>query len=125
MSGKGLHYPPCSYDVIRIYSLMIYSDIIEHNILGDTKTPLLRCIPFISKVEKGDIIPTKQYMNYQFFTNLHVKKLLKNDSIKIELKIELGVKIELRVYTGKKKTFVSVGTTRFALMFHRISDNLF
>ena len=31
---------------------MIYSDIIEYKIVGDTKTPLLRCIPFISKVKK-------------------------------------------------------------------------
>ena len=75
MSGKGSHYPPCSYDDIGIYCLMIYSDITDHNILGDTKTALLRCIPFISKVEKGDIILTKHYMNYQFLTNLHVKKL--------------------------------------------------
>ena len=50
MKGKKPHYPQYSYDIIRIHSLMIYSDIIENNIVGDTKTPLLRCIPFISKV---------------------------------------------------------------------------
>ena len=43
---------------------MIYSDIIEYNIVGDTKTPFFRCIPFISKVKSGDIISTGQYMNY-------------------------------------------------------------
>ena len=37
---------------------MIYSDIIEYNIVGDTKTPLLRCIPFFSKVKSGDIFST-------------------------------------------------------------------
>ena len=42
---------------------MIYIDIIEYNILGDTKTPLLRCIPLICKVETGDKISTGQYMN--------------------------------------------------------------
>ena len=30
---------------------MIYSDIIEYNIVGDTKTLLLRCITFISEVK--------------------------------------------------------------------------
>ena len=29
MKGKGPHYPQYSYDIIRIHSLMIYSDIIE------------------------------------------------------------------------------------------------
>ena len=70
MKGKGPHYPQYSYDIIIIHSLMIYSDTIEYNIVGDTKNPLLRCIPFISKVKSGDIISTGQYMNYQSFTNL-------------------------------------------------------
>ena len=58
MKGKGPYYPQYSYDIIRIHSLMIYSGITEYNIVGDTKTPLLRCIPFISKVKSGDIIST-------------------------------------------------------------------
>ena len=49
MKRKGPHYPQCSYDIISIHSLMIYSDIAEYNIVDDTKTPLLHCIPFISK----------------------------------------------------------------------------
>ena len=44
---KGPNYPQCSCDIIRICSLRIYSDFIEYNVVGDTKTPLLRCIPFI------------------------------------------------------------------------------
>ena len=61
MKGKGPHYLQYSHDTIRIHSLMIYNDIIEDNIVGDTKTPLFRCIPFISKVKSGDIISTGQY----------------------------------------------------------------
>ena len=53
---------------------MIYSDIVEYNIVGDTKAALLRCIPSISKVKNGDIISTGQYMNYQNFPNLQFKK---------------------------------------------------
>ena len=44
---------------------MIYSDIVEYNIVGDTKAALLRCSPFISKVTNEDIIATGQNMNYQ------------------------------------------------------------
>ena len=50
MKVKGPHYSQYSYDIIGIHSLMINSDIIEYNLVGDTKTPLLCCIPFIFKV---------------------------------------------------------------------------
>ena len=96
---------------------MIYSDIIECNIVGETKTLLLRCIPFISKVKKGDIISTGQYMNYQPFTNLQFKKLLKNSFDSID--------IELRDSAGEKFLFVSVGITRVVFLFRKISNNHF
>ena len=56
MKGKGPHKSDFAYDIIRIHSLMIFTDLIEYNIVGDTKTPLLRCFPFISKLKAGDII---------------------------------------------------------------------
>lgn len=117
ITGKGPHNPQYSYDIVRIHSLLIYTDIVEYNIVGDSKTPLLRCIPFISKVKSGDIISTGQYMNYQTFQNLQYKKLLKNSfhSIKIELRDSMGFKIP----------FVSVGITRVVLVFRQISENHF
>ena len=47
LRGKGPHKPKFAYDIVRIHSLMIYTDLIEYNIVGDTKTPLLRCFPSI------------------------------------------------------------------------------
>ena len=47
MIGKGPHEPEFAYDIVRIRSLMIYGDVVEYNIVGDKKTPLLRCFPFI------------------------------------------------------------------------------
>ena len=47
MIGKGPHEPEFAYDIVRIHSLKIYSDLVEHNIVGDTKTPWLRRFPFI------------------------------------------------------------------------------
>ena len=64
---------------------MIYSDIVEYNIVGDTKAALLRCIPFISKIKNGDIISTGQYMKYQNFPNLQFKNLLKFFSTALNL----------------------------------------
>ena len=96
---------------------MIYSDVTENNMVGDTKTLLLRCIPFISKVKSGDIISAGQYKNYQSFTSLQFKKLLKNSFHSIN--------IELRDSTGEKFLFVSVGITRFVLLFRKISKTRF
>ena len=77
MKGRGPHEPHFAYDNVSIHSLMIYSDLVEYNIVGDAKTPLLRCFPFISKLKGGDIITTGQYVNYQTFSNLQLKPLLK------------------------------------------------
>lgn len=117
MYGIGPHKNQLAYDIVRIHSLMIYSDLVEYNIIGDTKAPLLRCIPFISKIENGDVITTGQYMNYQTFSNLQFKRLLKNTFH--------SIKIELRDSTGEKIPFVSVGITRVTLMFRKISNNHF
>ena len=70
MSGASSHFPKFPYEIVRIHTLLIYSDIVEYNIVGNTKTAFLRCIPFISKVKNGGIISTGQYMNYQKFPNL-------------------------------------------------------
>ena len=100
MRGKEPHEPTFAYDIVRIHSLMIYTDIVEYNIVGDTKAPLLRCFPFISKLKSGDIITTGQYMNYQTFSNLQFRRLLKNSFHSIH--------IDLRDTSGEKILFVSV-----------------
>ena len=109
MKGKGPPYSQYSYDLIRIHSLMICSDIKEYNIIDDTKTPSLRCNPSISKVKEEDKISTGQFMNYQSFTNFYFIKLLKNSFHSINL--------ELRDSTGEKVPFVSVGITRVVFLF--------
>ena len=104
MLGKGPHEPEFAYDIVCIHSLMIYSDQVEYNIVGDTKAPLLRCLPFISKLKGGDILTTGQYMTYQTFSNLQFRPLLKNSFHSIH--------IGLRDTSGEKVPFVSVGITR-------------
>ena len=96
---------------------MIYSDIVEYNIVGDTKAALSRCFPFISKIKNGDIISTGLFMNYQNFPNLQFKKILKNSFH--------SIKLELRYSYGEKVPFKSVGVTRVVLMFRKTSDNHF
>ena len=114
LRGKGPHKPEFAYDIVRIHSLMIYADLIECNIVGDTKAPLLRCFLFISKLKAGDIITNAQYMNYQTFSNLQFRPLLKNSFQSIH--------IDLRDPSGEKIPFVSVVITRLVLMFRKVSN---
>ena len=113
MIGKGPHEPQFAY-IVRIHSLMIYSDLVEYSTVGDTKAPLLRCLPFISKLKGEDIITTGQYMNYQTFSNLQFRPLLKNSF--------LSIHIDLTDTSGEKIPFVSVGITRLVLMFRKVSN---
>ena len=97
MTGKRPHEPQFAYDIVRIHSLMIYSNLVEYSIVGDTKAPMLRCFPFIPTLKGGDIITTGQFMNYQTFSNLQFRPLLKNSfhSIHIDLRDTSGKKYPL------------------------------
>ena len=75
---KGPHKTKIAYDILRIHSLMIYAELIEHKIVVDTKAPLLRCFPYVPKHTAADITTTGQYMNYQTFSKLQFRPLLKN-----------------------------------------------
>ena len=114
MKGKSPHEPQFAYNIVRIHSLMIYSNLVEYDIVGDTKAPLLRCFPFISKLKGGDVITTGQYMNYQTFSNLQFRPLLKNSFHSIH--------IDLRDTIGEKIPFVSVGILRLVLIFRKASN---
>ena len=56
--GKGPHEHEFAHDIVRTHSLLNYSNLVEYNIVGDTKAPLLRCFPFISKLKGGDTVTT-------------------------------------------------------------------
>ena len=114
LRGKGPHKPEFAYDIVRMHSLMIYTDLIDYKIVGDTRAPLLRWFLFISKLKSGDIITTGQYMNYQTFSNLQFRPLLK--------KFFHSIHIDLRDTSGEKLLFVSVGITRLILMFKKASN---
>ena len=94
---KGPHKPEFAEYLFRIHFRIIYTDLIEYKIGGDTETPLMRCFLFISKLKAGDIITTKQYMNYQTFSTLQIRPLLKNSfhSIHIDLREPSGKKNNL------------------------------
>ena len=114
LRGIGPHKPAFAFDIVRIHSLMICTDLIEHNIVGDTKASLLHCFHFLSKPKSGDIINTGQYMNYQIFSKQKIGLLLKYSFHSIH--------IDFRGTIGEKVPFVSVGMTWLDLMFRKASN---
>ena len=114
MCGKSPHEPTFAYDIVRIHSFMTHTDIVEYIIVGDTKAPLLRCFPIIFKLKSGDIITTGRFMNYQTFSNLQFRRLLKNSF--------LSIHTDLRDTSCEKIPFVSEGITRLVFMFRKVFD---
>lgn len=110
-NSKGPHKSEFPIDILRFHSVMVYTDIVEFSIIGDTKAPILRCFPFINKIQRDSISITK-YTNYVSFDNLQFRRLLKN-SIH-------SIKVELRSPTGELIPFVAVGITRLTLLFRKI-----
>ena len=45
LRGKGPHKSKKAYNIVRIHSLLVDTDLIKCIIVGDTKTPLLRSFP--------------------------------------------------------------------------------
>ena len=72
LAGKGPHGRIFGDDIVRIHFVLIYTDIIECNSVGDKilslKAPIWHSFPSTSMLKAGDIITTGQYMNYQKFS---------------------------------------------------------
>ena len=109
-SSKGPHRSEFPIDILRFHSVMVYTDIVEFSIIGDTKAPILRCFPFNNKIQRDSISVTK-YSNYVSFDNLQFRRFLK---ISIH-----SIKVELRSPTGELIPFVTVGITRLTLLFRK------
>lgn len=100
-------------DIQRIHSIMIYTDLIEHSIIGNAKAPILRCFPMISRLRDGYLTLT-QFMNYQTFDNLQFRKVMKNSFH--------SIKVELRHSTGERIPFGGIGVTRLTLLFRQVGS---
>ena len=93
-------------DFVRIHSVMVYADIVEYDIVGDTKAPLLRSFPFKHNTHAN---PT---MSSTSFDQLQFRKLSRHNFH--------SIRIELRTPTGELIPFKAIGTTRIVLIFRKI-----
>ena len=114
ISSSKTFEAPFPADIQRIHSIMIYTDLIEHSIIGNAKAPILRCFPMISRLRDGYLTLT-QFMNYQTFDNLQFRKVMKNSFH--------SIKVELRHSTGELIPFGGIGVTRLTLLFRKVGSN--
>ena len=56
LRGKGPYKPDMANDIVRIHSVMIYTDLIEYDFVGNAKFPLLHCFFSNSAPKSDDII---------------------------------------------------------------------
>ena len=114
LKGKGPLKPEFAYDIVGIHSLMVCTDLIEYNIVGDTETLCCVAFAFIPKPKAEGILTTGEYMSYQIFSNLQFRPLLK--------KPFHSFNNDLRNTSRENIPFVSVGIAHPVLMVRKASN---
>ena len=114
MSGAGPQFPKFPYDIFRIHTLMIYSDIVEYNSVGDTKAALY------------DAFCLYQKLRMEISSQRTINELSKFSKLKNKKNSEKHIpQHKTRALMVKKVPFNSVDVTRVVLRFRKTSDNHF
>ena len=77
-SGKGPYKPEVASGIIRKQFLTIYTNLIECNFVRVRKAPVLSCFVFLLGLKAGGIKSTRLYWNYETFSHLKFRPLLKS-----------------------------------------------
>ena len=101
---------PLPADLVRMHSIMMYTDIVEHGIIGNAMAPLLRCFPIRQKL-RNNIAEVNQSMEFISFSQLQFRRVLKNHIH--------SIKVELRSETGELIPFNGIGMTRMTILFRK------
>lgn len=97
-------------DIQRLHQMMVYTDIIEHQIIGDTLAPLLRSIPLKSKTKNGELSGMDYTQSHESFHEpLQFKK--------IQVNTFHAIHIDLYAENGERIPFIDVGHAALTLMF--------
>ena len=66
--GTHLSYPfDLPVDIQRLHTVMMYCNIIQPSIVGDTSVPILGCLPISNRYKKNGEIDFTHVMNYRSF----------------------------------------------------------
>lgn len=116
--GVGPHKSAFPVDMQRAYTMFVYTDIIEPQIVGDTLAPLLRSVAMYSSVQatsNNDILYCRQTQIVKAFDHLEFKRV-SGTTINTIL-------IELHNETGQLMQFIDIGRVSLTLLFRRNKSN--
>ena len=88
-------------------TIFVNGDLVQNEVLGDSRTALLRAIPLTEKLATG----IQQQQNYWTFGNLQWRRVVKSS-------IE-SISVALRNETGQLVPFLSRGRTNLTLHFRQ------
>jgi hypothetical protein len=100
-------------DLQRLHTALVYTDIIEHQIVGDTLAPLLRLIPLTGKLKNNEISTMENtQVSKSFSLPLQFKKIQATSFHSIQL--------QMYGENGKLLPFVDAGRTSATLLFRYV-----
>lgn len=114
LTSRGPHIAEYPVDIQRVYSMFVYTDIIEPQILGDRMAPVLRAIPIYSALRKQygrEQMYCSKTQIVKSFDHLEFKRVTNNcmNSILIELHTE----------NGQFTQFFDIGRVSLTLIFRK------
>lgn len=109
MYGQGPHIAAYPVNFQPVDTLLIYTDIIQHQIVGDIRAPLLRAVPFTWSANTS---PSKTVAHT--FQHLEFKRLSQN--------VIHTILIDLRSERGNRVSFLDVGHVSLTLFFRPIGE---
>ena len=100
-SGKGLHKPMFAYEIVRIHSLMIYTDLSEYKTTGITRFPCCAAYLLIRRSNLATLSVLDNALTIISLVVHRIRRLLKSFSNSIH--------IDSRGMSGEKTPFASAG----------------
>ena len=104
-------FAPFAVDLQRIHAMFIYTDIIEHQFVGDALAPVLRTVPFYATLARTGEQTLKTTQVVKRFNNLEFKRVTQSTISTILL--------ELRDESGALVSFCDVGRVCVTLLFRK------
>ena len=97
-------------DFQGLHTALVYTDIIEHQIIGDTLAPLLRLIPLTGKLKNNEITGAENTQVAKTFT-------IPMQFKKVQVNAFHSIQLEIYGENGKLIPFVDSGRTSATLLF--------
>ena len=134
LAHEGPHVSIFPVDVQRVHTMFVYTDIIQHQIVGDRKAPVLRNVPLFSLMRNDDGsdvngVETEEQVKDVSSERLycHQTQIVKTFDVLEYKPINVSTintsLIELYNEDGRLMPFLDRGRTLLTLLFKQVSES--